>query len=429
MAERILPIHRPEQTLEFGSANNSVKCLPLEVQENIIKRLSLKPLIQCRSVSKTWKSLIDSSRFISEYNARNKQHLQHHLLVRYDPHENICERTYVSVVDDDNNTFPNQRVSVTEPALVNMLTSPAIIGSSHGLVCVHGYYRHGGDITTMAVIWNISIRKAVAVVVPNVADVKQRRYRTFVDFGVCRETNDPKIVKITQIKRGWKDMESVNCIPYQVEVFTLSTGAWRSPCSNLLSKSIQFGCRQGVEGFCYWLATDMSVAGGGLESYNLIVSFDLTSEEFTKISLPDNLVYYQSHCTLYISNIRESLVVLDCGESEWDYNVWRMEDGVPKSFTKLFTICAPSATILRVLGFRKSGEPIMEIAGHPHDPYDGSVSVVVYGPNSKHISSIGFDGIGSFFVYPYKETLLLLDQPEFTVYDNGKGYIAKKEVF
>ncbi|XP_076916197.1 F-box protein CPR1-like [Bidens hawaiensis] len=351
--------------------------VPIDIQENIIKRLSLKPLIQCRSVSKTWKSLIDSSRFISEYNARNKQHLQHHLLVRYDPNHNISERKYVSVVDDDDDddkdTFPNQKISVTKHPLVNMLISPAIFGSSHGLVCVYGVYRDGGgDVTVpMAVIWNISIRKAVAVVLPNVADVKQSMYEVLLSFGACRETNDPKIVKITQIKNR-NDVESVTCIPYQVEVFTLSTGAWRSPCStsNLLRKSITLGRRQGVEGFCYWLATDRSVVDGELESYNLIVSFDLTSEEFTEISLPDDLVN-RSHSTLCISNLRESLVVLERDESEWVYNVWRMEDGVPKSFTKLFTICAPSATILiSVLEFRKSGEPILEISGHHRGPFD-----------------------------------------------------------
>lgn len=122
---------------------------------------------------------------------------------------------------------------------------------------------------------------------PSVAVVKQRIFRTFISFGVCHETNDPKIVKITHIKNQ-KDVESVTCIPYQVEVFTLSMGAWRSPCStsNLLRKSIELDGNQGVEGFCYWLATDRSVVDGELRSYNLIVSFDLTSEEFTEISLP-----------------------------------------------------------------------------------------------------------------------------------------------
>ncbi|GKF20647.1 putative F-box domain-containing protein [Tanacetum coccineum] len=49
--------------------------IPFEIQSEIIKRLPIKPLVQCRSVSKQWKSLIDSSKFIADYHA-----LQHLLL-------------------------------------------------------------------------------------------------------------------------------------------------------------------------------------------------------------------------------------------------------------------------------------------------------------------------------------------------------------
>nr|GFB28240.1 hypothetical protein [Tanacetum cinerariifolium] len=63
-----------------------------------MKRLPAKSLIQFRSVSKPWKSLIDSSAFIALY-----QHTQqrHRILVRDD-----FEHNYVSVADDD--TFPHQ---------------------------------------------------------------------------------------------------------------------------------------------------------------------------------------------------------------------------------------------------------------------------------------------------------------------------------
>ncbi|XP_076913053.1 uncharacterized protein LOC143571542 [Bidens hawaiensis] len=216
------------------------------------------------------------------------------------------------------------------------------------------------------------------------------------------------------------------CIPWQVEVFTLSTGASRSPYGNLPRKPIQFGYRQAVNGFYYWLATDTSTIDGELESYNMIISFDITSEEFREIDLPDNLVYNRSMCNLSISNIRESLVVLECDENEGVYVVWIVEDSVPESFTKLFTIDVPGATVLRVLEFRKRGEPVIEIEEAHNDPFDDSSSLVVYEPNSKHVSNLDFSGTGSFYVNAYKETLLLLDQPDFTVFDKGKRYIAKK---
>ncbi|KAJ0828768.1 putative F-box domain-containing protein [Helianthus annuus] len=44
--------------------------VPFEIQEEIIKRLPVKSLIRFRSVSKSWKSLIDSSNFITHYRNR-----------------------------------------------------------------------------------------------------------------------------------------------------------------------------------------------------------------------------------------------------------------------------------------------------------------------------------------------------------------------
>ncbi|KAJ0449536.1 putative F-box associated interaction domain-containing protein [Helianthus annuus] len=114
-----------------------------------------------------------------------------------------------------------------------------------------------------------------------------KMFNTQFGFGVCRETSDPKIVKIRYVNK-FADMESVNDIPWQVEIFTLSTGVWRSPYGNLPRKSIVFDCRQNgvcVDGFCYWLATDRSTVDV-VKAYNMIVSFDMTHEEFREVNLP-----------------------------------------------------------------------------------------------------------------------------------------------
>ncbi|KAJ0568522.1 putative F-box domain-containing protein [Helianthus annuus] len=401
--------------------------VPFEIQEEIIKRLPIKSLIRFQLVSKAWKSLICSRHFIADYSAPHPQ-LQH-LLVRYD-HGHISTPIYSSVIDD--HTLLNRRVSLTPPPLVNWLRDSVIIGSSHGLLCLQCFYGDDdrfGLGTRMAVIWNISIRKAIAVVVPNVPDGEI--YITFTSFGVCPETSDPKIVKITEINK-WSDAESVTLIPWQVEVFTVSSGVWRCPYStNLPRKSVQFSCSQVVvDGFCYWLATDRSTIDPGFKAYNLIISFHMTREEFIEVNLPDSLIYEGSVDYLNISNLRESLVVLDRNTEENVCYVWSMkDDGVSKSFTKLFTIYSPDATLLSVLEFRRSGEPVIEILDNDADPryvpYAPSL-LAIYEPKSKHISNLGINGIGSFFVHSYKETLLLLDQPDFTVYDKGKGYIVKQ---
>ncbi|KAK9077305.1 hypothetical protein SSX86_005642 [Deinandra increscens subsp. villosa] len=388
--------------------------LPFELQSEIIKRLPVIPLIRFRSVSKAWKSLIDSSDFTADYSGKVQ-----HLLVNY-YHYTRNDHKYVLIVDD--HTFPQHKVSPTPPELVTMLKCCRLIGSSHGLLCLYGYYRDSQfPETEMSVLWNIQIRKAVAVVLPNP--------RGHLGFGVCSYTNDPKIVNIRPYSR-WRDSESITCIPWQVEIFNLSTGAWRSLYNNLPRKSVDlFRSQVVIDGFLYWLATDKIAIDGGLRSCNLIVSFDITSEAFGEVNLPDTLAHDRSRSNLYISKLRKSLVVIESDgvEKTPTFIVWMMGDGNSKSLTKLFSIYTPDVSILGVLEFRESGEPILEISEHDlvYSVYDSSL--VVYEPYSKHITNLGIDGKDLVLsVSSYMETLLLHDQPNFVIYDKGKRSILKQ---
>ncbi|KAF5762783.1 putative F-box domain-containing protein [Helianthus annuus] len=381
--------------------------VPFEIQEEIIKRLPVKSLIRFRSVSKSWKSLIDSSDFITHYRSQR----QHLLVYNY---QSVDNRNCVSIVDDY--TFPQHSVSVTLPLFVKMLRRYRKIGSSHGLLCL---YREGE-----VVIWNPLITKAVVVNVPN----NDEMFNTELGFGVCRETRDPKIVKIRYMDR-FTDMEGVSSIPWQVEIFTVSTGEWRSLSSNLPRKSIVFGYRQIEDGVCvdgvyYWLATDRSTVDDATEAYTMIMSFDMTSEEFREVNLPDRFVYHVSMWDLDIYSLRESLVLVEFNFNNPVYDVWMMEDGVPKSFTKLFTFHVPDAIITCVHGFRKSGEVVMEVI---EDDWEVR-SLVVYEPNLKRITNLGIshsaNDVSKIYVHSYMETLLLLDQPSFTIFDNGNRYVV-----
>ncbi|MFS8012643.1 putative F-box domain-containing protein [Helianthus anomalus] len=336
--------------------------IPFEIQEEIMKRLPVRSLIQFRSVSKAWKL---SYHHVGSVHSKEK---------------------YVSIVDDD--SFPHQRVSVTLPLCVRILQDYYSIGSSHGLLCFYGLYRdyYGPNTKTEnVVLWNPSVRKAAAFVVPNSGD-------------------------------SWEeDME----IPRQVEVFTLSTRSWRSSYStNLPRKSIEFGCDgRCIDGFYYWVATDRCTIDD-FWAYNLIISFDITSEEFREVNLPDSLVYDGSRHDLSFSSLRESLVVLRRNEHDENVvDVWLMEDGVSKPFTKLFTIYSPNAVLYCVWEFRKSGEPVFLTVDNDADlrKVPTPLRIAVYEPKSKHISNLdlGIHGECSFDVYSYVETLLLHDLPTF----------------
>ncbi|XP_076949293.1 F-box/kelch-repeat protein At3g06240-like [Bidens hawaiensis] len=361
-----------------------------------MNRLPLESLIQCRSVSKTWKSLIDSSNFIKMHFSSHRTQVQHILVIYEDLFEidyrgDECEEKYVLVADD--HTFPEHKVSPTLPRMVEMLKRPRIIGSSHGLLGLYGgIYRYGRR-TDVAVLWNISIRKAIAVALPNVGE---GIYGTAIGFGVCRETNDPKIVKITFLDHHkTKGMENVTCNPPEVEVFTLGTWAWRRSYGNLPRKSIQFDDydKVNIDGIFYWLAKDVITVDGGFR--HMIISFDMTSEEFKEVTLPDS--FANMGCKLYSYKRGESLIVVveDEHPVNGDFDVWMMVDGVPKSFTKLCTVTPNGHALLAE--FRKTGEPI----------YDTLV-----------INDLVIDrSVGLYYAYEYMETLLLANQPNFMVYE------------
>ncbi|KAJ0714009.1 putative F-box domain-containing protein [Helianthus annuus] len=122
--------------------------IPFELQEEIIKRvLPVKSLIRFRSVSKQWKSLIDSSEFITHHTLSQTQ--PQHLLVRYitrasgfrffSDDKSLREDKYVSIVDDD--SFPHHKFSPVVTPTVKLRAHPLMLDCSHGLVCLHGWSR------------------------------------------------------------------------------------------------------------------------------------------------------------------------------------------------------------------------------------------------------------------------------------------------
>ncbi|MFS7926991.1 putative F-box-like domain superfamily protein [Helianthus anomalus] len=170
--------------------------IPFDIHVEIIKRLPIRSLIRVRSDSKAWKCVIESSDFIAEYTVHNHDQPQH-LLIKYD---NVyAEKTYDSIVDDD--TFPQNKVSLAVPLSVDLLWISFVVGASCGLVCLFGFYRYEDDAEyypreATTVLWNPSIRKSVAIPVPNVGGYDEVTF----GFGFCPATSDPKIVKITERK-------------------------------------------------------------------------------------------------------------------------------------------------------------------------------------------------------------------------------------
>ncbi|GKD99045.1 probable galacturonosyltransferase 7 isoform X2 [Tanacetum coccineum] len=371
--------------------------IPFEIQIEIIRMVSdVKSLMQLRSVSKPWKSFIDSSEFINGFGARHTQ--PHSRILRYKSGLESTDK-YIYLVDDDIETFKVQQKEFDVSPLLKQYPSSFAVGACHGLLCLFAFNRRNNK--GMVVLWNPSIQKSVGISVLSV--------EPYIGFGVCPVTRDPTVVKFVC---------ALN-MPWHVEVFTLSSGVWNViPSGKLPRQSIRLNpaTQVVIDRFIYWGACEMTFANDGEVTINhMVVSFDLITKEFKVVDLPHNLTNkLLMYMSVYVSKLRGSLVVYGDinGDEALCCGVWMMEND--SSFRKLFTIGVHAS---KILGFSKSGETIFVIRNEGVRLTPTTLNV--YDPYSQQIKNLGISGVqDSFFMGSYKESLLLLDHLDSRIYSD-----------
>nr|GEX62966.1 hypothetical protein [Tanacetum cinerariifolium] len=290
------------------------------------------------------------------------------------------EEKYVWFVDGD--TLPQHKFAHTVPAIAKLLQHLKVIGCSQGLLCMHGHFVNNSGRKNMAVLWNI---------------------------------NDPMIIKFTYVDPYLQWQNKVS-LPWQVHVFTLSSGSWKSLSKNLPCGTMTINPYQVViDSFIYWVAyDDLTTDGEGQAQLNsFIISFDMTTKESKVVDLFDTL----KSSILSISKLGESLALVQHERINKKHIcvVRMMEDLVTKSFTKHFTFSTHHA-MTRTLGFRKNGELISEYRAEEDIIHERQAGLVGYEPWSELINDLLLCGrIYSFFVSSYEETLVLLDQVDCSI--------------
>ncbi|GKC53733.1 putative pentatricopeptide repeat-containing protein [Tanacetum coccineum] len=183
----------------------------------------------------------------------------------------------------------------------------------------------------MAVIWNPSVRKSVGIAIP-----RPKSGYIVVGFGVCPDTNGPKLVKVF------------------------------------------------VNGIIYLRAADNDI---GVTS-NFIISFDMKSEKFGEVCLPKRLL---DAPLLVVAKVNESLSFLEYYRDGETYvcGVWMRKDGANKTFSNIYTIKDEGKSLwYRVLGFRNNGEVVMQLDDDNNHEY----RIEVYDPSSGHFNGVGING-------------------------------------
>ncbi|XP_071705079.1 putative F-box protein At4g09190 [Rutidosis leptorrhynchoides] len=372
--------------------------IPWEIQIQIMKGFPVRSLMRFRSVSKSWKSLIDSSDFVSDYNLRQTHP---HIFIQYElPGDGGTK--YASIVDDDDDddNIPKHMfdlLAILPDSAKQMTRQLKLVGSSQGLLCLY----HDSNNDSVAIILNPWIRKCVTVSFPKVNFTSD--YGLVVGFGVCSKTSDPKLVLVTPKKSLLNET-------WKLEVYSLSWRFWRicsfSKVSDLLCGSLKLSSHsECVDGFIYWCASNKD---DDLNPSWVIISFDLTNEEFGVIYLPDILKWYS---ILDLSKYRESLVLFanDCTSAKHVYEVWMMEGGVTKSFKKLFTINSTDY-FSKPIAISYNGEAIMEMLESSTTENVNLASIKTYEPSSNRFKTTTISGIcGLTCMSSYMETMLLRD--------------------
>lgn len=295
---------RMKESVETSAPNPN---LPEEIITDILSRLPVKPLLQFRSVSKPWLSLISSPHFTKTHLIKSTQNpkLSNHNLILASrlPHYNLKSLSLCNVLNDP----ISEAVDLDHP-MKSTKPSLEVLDCVNGLVLLMVGHQ-------WLFVWNPSTRKSRRVPSPDEC-VRFRYY----GLGYDKCSDDFKVVAIfTQAYRVW------------VKVYSLRGGGWRR-----------------IEDFPYTPPfEDIKFANGALNVLERrktddsskcvwnIYSIDLERETYGEIMQPS---YGEGEYELTMGAVGESLCVV-CHYPKIHADVWIMKEyGVRESWTKLVSI-------------------------------------------------------------------------------------------
>ncbi|KAL7160945.1 hypothetical protein ACSBR2_041569 [Camellia fascicularis] len=368
---------------------------PDEIMVEILQRLPTKSLIQFRSVSKSWNSLITSPNFINS-------HLNHSLTSNtyknsYDNLPLVIVRQCISVPPprtehyklciDTEESFDEFK-QLEFPLKTCRLNFFFAIGSAKGLFCFFEQDRY--------FLWNPSIRKSMAMPKPTIKTSVHRH-----GFGFDPRNNDYKVVRIVNFNPT-KDEPTAH-----IEVYSLNAGLWKmsSTAINSYPDGITIGC---TERFASYLEGAVHFVANMKKSNDpLILSFDLSDEVFQTMMLPNGMVGVRTEISTSVFGGLLSLLCYEYTAVNKSCSIWIMKEyGVVDSWCKQFTVDL-SGGIAQVLGIRNNGHVLL-VAKAPRDWVLSS-----YDPSSQQIKNLGFYATSNQFVVDtYEENLILLNKPK-----------------
>ncbi|KAI8534295.1 hypothetical protein RHMOL_Rhmol10G0079200 [Rhododendron molle] len=304
--------------------------VPRETLINILTRLPAKTLLRFRCICKSWLSLLSSPDFTSAH-LRTAAAKPPVLLLRGYSLTGLTPRykeLYSLRSDDADFTSLLDLHCPFKTRAVNFFR---VVGSCNGLICLSddllGY-------TYTVILWNPAIRRYLTLPMPNICFEDYGPYMFSLGFGFDPKTNDHKVVRIVYLEgsgrvKGW-------VVPPKVEVYALSTGVWKTIKGSKIGYHMVevFWSRAFANCGVHWTA----YSGGKSTGYcNVVLVFDMGSEVFREVKLPEKLEEWGGGCgkmglvscqpgkikkmrirggkeSFYLGTYAESLILLDEGK-------------------------------------------------------------------------------------------------------------------
>ncbi|XP_060216335.1 F-box/kelch-repeat protein At3g23880-like [Lycium barbarum] len=322
------------------SSNPSLKILklPPELIVEIILRLPVKSLLQYRCVSKSWRDLISSHKFIKNHVAisGNNKDCTHHRILWWEvlrcnlKNVSLSSLLYVDsvseIIDSD---YPMKYPYI--PARRHIAVQ--IMGSVNGLICLaiekENFF-----------FWNPSLRKFKNFPTAKLKLPAGSSYKLMYGFGYDEIHDDCKVVV------GWKTFHSYH---FEVKIYSLNNDSWRSvddfPGGKLYMKwefmpglfvngklhsgnNIIYSCRD----TCSHKIIDWD-----------IISIDLVDGKWGKVEKP---CYGEGDFTSKLGVLGGNLSMFCNYQSHAD--VWVMEYGIKESWTKICVINRPKSPVMHM---------------------------------------------------------------------------------
>ncbi|KAI3739405.1 hypothetical protein L2E82_29809 [Cichorium intybus] len=218
--------------------------LPSELMVEILSWLPSKSLLRCRSVCKSWLSLISSTQFrlmhLHNFNQLNS---------RYVVRRRFIQKEEFPVHFDDQNFTLDSNAPIKFPYNLNLsgtgLLSFEIIGCCNGVLCF--------SINTIGrdeiILWNPSIRRKLTLIPPMYHRSELPDLDLLFGFGYHITSDDYKVVRLSY------DRHHELITTFYVQIYTVKNAIWREVIfpndlpSGILSKYSVF-----VNGYVHWLA-------------------------------------------------------------------------------------------------------------------------------------------------------------------------------